>query len=192
MYSPFHTNNLASGANYAGGANSLDEISTKKIAIVHPTAEELPKSSQGYATNNVYPGFPPLMADGRALIASWQPEAVTNQSILKSSGITSNWEYRKYLTHNAREIMQQNFIESATDVGYYDRQGMGIKSGFVPIFSSVGKPAQYASFLQPPNPFGQFESDLKANYLSREQLAARMATPIVTQAELLKLQTTKQ
>lgn len=179
MYSPFHTNNL-------------EEIATQQIAVVHPTAEELPKSSQGYAANNAYPGFPPLMADGRALIASWQPEAVTNQSILKASGVTSNWEYRRYLTQNAHQIMQQNFIESATDVGYYNRDGIGIKSGFVPIFSSVGKPAQYASFLQPPNPFGQFESDLKAQYLSREQLAARMATPVVTQAELLKLQKTKQ
>jgi hypothetical protein len=179
MYSPFNTNNL-------------EEISTQKIAVVHPTAEELPRSSQGYATNNAYPGFPPLMSDGRALIASWQPEAVANQSILKTSGITSNWEYRRYLTQNAPQIMRQNFIESATDVGYYDRQGMGTKTGFVPIFSSAGKPAQYVSYLQPPNAFGQFDSDLKADYLSREQLAARMATPVVTQAELLKMQKSRQ
>lgn len=175
MYSPFNTNNL-------------EEIATQKIAIVHPTAEELPRSSQGYAANNMYPGFPPLMSDGRALIASWQPEAVANQSLLKSSGITSNWEYRNYLTQNAAAIMRHNFIETATDVGYYDVQGMGMKSGFMPIFSTAGKPAQYTSFMQPPNAFGNFESDLKADYLSREQLAARMATPVITQDELLKLQ----
>jgi hypothetical protein len=179
MYSPFNSDNL-------------DEIATKQIAVVHPTKNELPKSAQGYATNNSYPGFPPLMSDGRALIASWQPEAVSNQSLLKSSGVGSNWEYRKYLTKHAGEIIRQNFIESANDVGYYDREGMGIKSGFASIFSSSGKSSQYASFLQSPNPFGQFHSDLKSDYLSREQLAARMATPVVTQAKLLQLQKTLQ
>jgi hypothetical protein len=175
MYSPFNTNNL-------------EEIATQQIAIVHPTAEELPRSSQGYAANNIYPGFPPLMSDGRALIASWQPEAVANQSLLKSSGVASNWEYRNYLTQNAAAIMKQNFVETATDAGYYDVQGMGVKNGFVPFFSTAGKPAQYASFMQPPNAFGNFASDLKADYLSREQLTARMATPVVSQDELLKLQ----
>lgn len=179
MYSPFNTNNL-------------EENATQKIAIVHPTAEELAPSSQGYTTNNAYPGFPPLMSDGRALIASWQPEAVANQSILKSSGVTSNWEYRNYLTQNAQGIMRHNFIESATDMGYYDRDNMGVKTEFMPMFSSVGNPAQYASLMQPPSAFGHFDSDLKASYLSREQLAARMATPVVTQDALLRLQKTQQ
>lgn len=147
--------------------------------------------SQGYTTNNAYPGFPPLMSDGRALIASWQPEAVANQSILKSNGITSNWEYRNYLTQNAQEIIRHNFIESATDMGYYDGENKSVQSEFVPMFSSVGNPAQYASLLQPSKAFGQFDSDLKVNYLSREQLAARMATPVVTQDSLLRLQKTK-
>ena len=90
----------------------LDGLATQKIAVVHPTLQELHPSSQGYAANNMYPGFPPLMSDGRALIASWQPEEVENQLLLQSSGIQSNWEYRKYLTHNAKSNMRTNFTEA--------------------------------------------------------------------------------
>jgi hypothetical protein len=173
--------------------SDLDGLAIQQIAVVHPTVNELHPSSRGYAANNVYPGFPPLMNDGRALIASWQPEAVENNRILKSSGVTSNWEYRKYLTHNAESIVQHNFSEAANDCGYYD---LGVKRGpdssYLPIFAGLPKshssPAQYNSYIQSEHEFGKFNSDLKANYLSREQLAARTVTPVITQYELLKLQ----
>jgi hypothetical protein len=171
----------------------LDGLATQQIAIVHPTAHELPQSARGYAANNVYPGFPPLMNDGRALIASWQPEAIENNHLLKSSGVTSNWEYRKYLTHNAPSIIQHNFAEAANDCGYTE---LGVRRGnnsaYLPIFAglpkSISPPAQYNSYIQPERDFGKFGSDLKANYLSREQLAARTVTPVITQAELLNWQ----
>jgi hypothetical protein len=176
--------------------NDLDGLSTQKIAVVHPTLQELHPAARGYAANNMYPGFPPLMSDGRALIAAWQPEAVENNRILKSSGVQSNWEYRKYLTHNAQSIIQQNFSETANDCGYSD---LGVKRGhnsaFLPIFSGLPKsystPASYRTFVDPETPYGKFDSDLKANYLSREQLAARTVTPVVTQAELLEFQKTR-
>jgi hypothetical protein len=172
--------------------SNLDGLATQKIAVVHPTAHELHPSSRGYAANNVYPGFPPLMNDGRSLIASWQPEAVENNLLLKSSGVTSNWEYRKYLTHNAPSIIQRNFAEAANDCGYYD---LGVKRGnessYLPIFAGLPKsyssPAHYDSYIQSEHTFGKSNSDLKANYLSREQLASRTVTPVVTQADLLKM-----
>ena len=169
------------------------EISMQQIAVVHPSLKELPASSKGYAANNAYPGFPPLMSDGRALIASWQPEAVTNNLILKSSGVKTNWDYRKYLTQNADSIIRRDFQEAANDVGYYDLDvNKGSQSGFLPIFAGIPKkhaaPALYSSYMQPEHSYGKFESDLKADYLSREQLAARMATPVITQADLLKWQ----
>lgn len=180
MFTPFNNHNL-------------DGLEVQNIAVVHPTAQELHPSSRGYVANNIYPGFPPLMSDGRALIASWQPEAVENNHLLKSSGVESNWEYRKYLTHNAQSIIQHNFAEAANDCGYTD---LGVKrgdySGFLPIFAGLPKtispPAQYNSYIQPEQAFGKFESDLKANYLSREQLASRTVTPVITQAELLQWQ----
>ena len=58
-----------------------------------PYAEGIPKSSLGYKANNQYRDFPPLMSDGRALIASYQPEAVINNQLLKETGIKTNWEY---------------------------------------------------------------------------------------------------
>lgn len=171
--------------------HDLDGLAGQHIAIVHPSSGELPKSARGYAANNVYPDFPPLMNDGRALIASWQPEAITNNLLLKSSGIQTNWEYRKYLTHNAKDIIRRDFQEAANDTGYYN---LDVKTGpggnFSPLFAGIPKkfaePAFYQSYMDPEAKYGQFESDLKANYLSREQLAARMATPVVTQADLLR------
>jgi hypothetical protein len=170
----------------------VDRLATQHIAIVHPTLNDLPKSARGYAANNMYPGFPPLMNDGRALIASWQPEAITNNILLKANGIKSNWEYRRYLTHNAKDIIRRDFQEAANDVGYYDL-GMNEvnNTAFLPIFAGIPKkhanPAMYQSYAEPEHVYGKFDSDLKADYLSREQLAARMVTPVVTQADLLKL-----
>jgi hypothetical protein len=171
----------------------LDGFAAQKIAVVHPSAQEIPPSARGYAANNVYPGFPPLMNDGRALIASWQPEAIENNYLLKSSGVTSNWEYRKYLTHNAPSIIQRNFKEAENDCGYVDVGGKrGNNSAYLPIFAGLPKthptPARYDSYIQPENQYGHFASDLKTNYLSREQLAARTVTPVITQAELLQWQ----
>jgi hypothetical protein len=159
----------------------LDGLATQKIAVVHPTLQELHPSSQGYAANNMYPGFPPLMSDGRALIASWQPEEVENQLLLQSSGIQSNWEYRKYLTHNAKSIMRTNFTEAENDCGYSNLRNESYSAGqFLPIHTS---PARYDSFIQPESEHGRFESDLKADYLSREQLAARYVTPVIGQLD---------
>jgi hypothetical protein len=168
----------------------LDDLESQRIAVVHPTRDELPKNARGYAANNVYPGFPPLMNDGRALIASWQPEAVDNESLLKSSGVTSNWEYRKYLTKNAESIIKKNFEEAENDCGYYGFKRNG--SNFSAMVSGIPKkhvsPAHYSSYLEREKDYGRFGSDLKANYLSREQLAARTVTPIITQSELFELQ----
>jgi hypothetical protein len=175
--------------------SDLDGLASRKIEIVHPTPNEMHPSSRGYGANNVYPGFPPLMNDGRALIASWQPEAVENQLLLKSSGIKSNWEYRKYLTHNAQAIVQTNFAEAANDCGYYNN-GVNAQDNtdFLPIFSGLSKnasPAFYDSYIQSEKSYGSFSSDLKANYLSREQLAARTVTPVISQSELLEWQKTR-
>ncbi len=169
-----------------------NDLASNKVAVVHPALSELPKSHYGYAANNVYPGFPPLMADGRSLIASWQPEAVTNDLLVREAGIQSNWEYRKYLTHNAAHIMKRNFTESANDVGYYERMGKDTKSEFEPIppplhIREFGHPAFYTNYLEKEKPYGASASDLKTAYLSREQLQAQMVSPAFTQSELLKM-----
>jgi hypothetical protein len=150
----------------------------EKLNNAYPSNREIvPESSFGYHSNNQYDNFPPLMSDGRALVASWQPEAVANKQLINENGITSNWQYRRYLTHNANSIMKTNFRESANDVGY-------IKLDDKPE-SSTGGPFSFKSFLDDSKPLGYKTSDLKNLYLSREQLNARKVSPAITQEQLL-------
>jgi hypothetical protein len=126
------------------------------------------KSTLGYDTNTLYPGFPPKMSDGRALIASWQPEAILNRNLVESAGVDSNWKYRKYLTKNADEIMDYNRKESANDIGYYMRFP---KSDILTSDSSSRM---------------KETTDLKQLYLSREELDARKISPSIDQATLIR------
>lgn len=146
----------------------IDVSKGQVIPLAFPTAEDLPPSSYGYHTNNVYQGFPPLMADARSVVASWQPESYTNDKIIRENGIQSNWQYRQYLTQNAVSIMKQNYAESANDIGYND--------------SNAGT-MNYRS--APPS------SDLKDLYMSRETLQSRRIAPVLTQDQMLQLMSKK-
>jgi hypothetical protein len=139
-------------------------------------------SKLGYHTNNQYDGFPPLMSDGRVITSSYQPEAVLNNYLIKELGIKSNWEYRQYLTNQAKDVMTYNRIQSANDSGYIRRY----------VDTNAEKPHStpyaYPSFVDTSKPVGYETSDLKEIYLSREQLQARMVAPEVTQEQLMKRQ----
>lgn len=133
----------------------------------------------GYHSNNQYDNFPPLMQDGRSLIASYQPESVLNTYLVESNNIKSNWEYRKYLIENSQKIMEYNKKESENDIGYYIRH--------VDLTNkSSNTPFSYSSYVDESKPIGYETSDLKEMYLSREQLNARMVTPTITQEELME------
>lgn len=146
----------------------------------YPEIDGSQKSKLGYHTNNQYDGFPPLMSDGRAITASYQPEAVLNNYLLKETGVTSNWEYRRYLTNQAKDIMKYNCIQSANDAGYYRRyiNDNGTKE------NPYSTPYIFPSYVDTSKPVGYQTSDLKEIYLSREQLHARMVAPEITQEQL--------
>jgi KDO2-lipid IV(A) lauroyltransferase len=56
----------------------------EKFECAYPKLKEtIPQSRLGYHSNNKYDGFPPLMMDGRTITASWQPEAILNEHLLK-------------------------------------------------------------------------------------------------------------
>ena len=94
------------------------------------------------------------MNDGRSVNAAFQPQAVWNENVLKQSGIQSNWEYRQYLQKNATKLMEENFLDSANDIGYYERY--------------VGEE------VPPANNWSRYRnSDLKSAYLSMEELNRR-------------------
>jgi len=159
---------------------------SEKLDYAYPVVKEtLPLSSRGYHTNNKYPEFPPLMNDGRSIVASWQPEATTNADLIQSNNIKSNWEYRKYLIDNAKQVCEYNFREACNDAGYYKRpiDLPSIQSNIVDGF--LTKPYNYTGVLDNTKPFGYSSSDLKEIYLSREQLDARKFSPSITQYDLL-------
>jgi len=148
--------------------------------------ETIPKSSLGYNSNNKYSDFPPLMSDGRALVASWQPESIINAELIETNKIKSNWEYRQYLQKNAKQIIEYNYYESANDAGYYKRpiDVPSIQSNSVKGIDK--KPYLYTSEFDNARPFGYASSDLKEMYLTREQLQARQISPFITQDQLLE------
>lgn len=136
--------------------------------------ETLPRSSLGYTTNNLYAGFPPVMADGRSIVASYQPEAILNSTLLQQNQIKSNWQYRRYLTDNANQVMQQNFREACNDMGYYERFAPSERGNAGPITQS-GPSRQVASV-----------SDLKQLYLSRDELNDRQSVVLQSQDQLFR------
>jgi hypothetical protein len=123
-------------------------------------------------SNNIHFNSPPIMADGRSY-ASWQPEATINSRIQKSEGIHSNWTYRQYLQKNGLQIMKFNSEQSCYDLGL----PCHLETDKTP---SSNVPFKYNSTFDTEHPgFGYCNSNLKNQYLSREQLNARMVSPSI-------------
>lgn len=143
--------------------------------------ETIPASHLGYHTNNRYDGFPPLMSDGRSVIAGARSETLLQNTILKemvgksdlSSTAINNAQYREYMVKNARKIMEADFRNASNDVGYYERFADQIRADNAGI---VGSPLLYTSVDDNRKPLGYTESDLKSIYLTREELDARRMT----------------
>jgi len=159
---------------------------SESLSCAYPIVREtIPQSSLGYNTNNVYAGFPPKTNDGRNVVASNQPEADLNNNLIRQANIKSNWEYRRYLTENAVDVMKQNFRDSCNDVGYFQRfTPESVVSLNTSNNNITTPPHLYSSYLDESKPIGDSISDLKNTYLTREQLNSRKVSPSITQAEL--------
>ena len=98
--------------------------------------------------------------------ASWQPESEKNNNLLQSEKIKTNWEYRRYLTNNAPQIMEFNYLDTANSVGYTKRptEIPSIQSNNFTSFKSITKL---------PN------SDLKQSYINQYDIATRKMAPEV-------------
>lgn len=136
-------------------------------------------------SNNIHTNFPPIMNDGRNY-ANWQPGAIINERIRKEAHITSNWEYRKYLSANADTIIKHNQINACDDcfVQNMNSNGNGNRGGAPSTDSNT--PYLYKSSSDNTMPYGYETSDLKNLYLGDVQLQSRMVTPVITQAEMIK------
>ena len=133
-------------------------------------------------SNNIHFNFPPIMDDGRNY-ATWQPGAVVNEMIRQKNNITSNSDYRQYLTHNADEVMQANLIGACDSCGFnlnlISNENNNNNGGNYP------KPFLFSSPWDQSRPFGYESSDLKNLYLSRHELQSRMMAPSLNQEQYL-------
>lgn len=138
--------------------------------------------TDGYQMNNQYEHFPPLMNDGRSVLASWQPGTMNNENIIEQNSIKSNWQYRSYLMNNSETIRAQLFRDALNDIGYsarHEAPDTGSLFQIPKIYSSINEPVSHREASV---------SDLQNIYLSREQLQSKQVVPSLTQAELIKLQ----
>ena len=98
---------------------------------------------------------------------------IKNENIKKDANITSNWEYRNYLQNNANSIMKFNIMSSVEN------------SGNNPFIFTNNKEVSNQPFLfksthDTSNPhLGMNPSNLKNDYISSQQIKARMISPII-------------
>jgi hypothetical protein len=103
----------------------------------------------------------------------WQPDAITNNKIQVDSGINSNWKYRQYMQQNANHIMKYNTMESiyASGNNPYTVQN---------VVPSEKQPYLYKSMHDTSSPaYGFRNSDLKQDYMTKENRKARMIAPSI-------------
>jgi|SaaInlLV_10m_DNA_4_1040232.scaffolds.fasta_scaffold41036_1 hypothetical protein len=126
----------------------------------------------GVASNNIHESKPALMSDGRQN-CSWLSEAIVDSKFKSMSGSATNWEYRKYLTSNATQLMSNNMNNEMMN----NVNNIAVTNG-----SNTSTPYNYTSIND--NTLvrdGNFSSDLKQVYLSRQQLQSKMFTPSMYQ-----------
>lgn len=98
---------------------------------------------------------------------------------------TSAMEYRKALQNNADSIMRTNMQTAQHNIGDYNT----LYSVPIDECADVSRdmhPYLYKSLYDDTRPFGYETSDLKEQYLSMEQLYARLNVPMMTQAEYIQ------
>jgi nucleoid DNA-binding protein len=126
------------------------------------------------------------MNDGRNF-AGWQPGNAVNESIRRAENIKTNWDYRRFLTTNADQIMTLNKIDAVNMSGHGSFEVNAYEQE-----NQRNVPFMYASVMDDREPFGYVQSDLKETYLSREALQARMIAPEITQEQVLEFQRQQQ
>lgn len=129
-------------------------------------------------SNNIHKDFPPIMSDGRNF-ATYTPSGVLSEKIREQAGITSNWQYRKYMIENTDQIIKNNQVAACDECCA------------IPAMNQIGQgqqnsPYLYQSCSDNTQPFGYESSDLKNLYISNYQLQSRMVTPVITQEQLIK------
>lgn len=143
--------------------------------------ETVPASNLGYHSNNRHDGFPPLMSDGRSIVATGKSEPLSHNALLKSTGITNNAQYRDYMIKNSRQIMMNEFRNASNDTGFSEEGRFA--DYLLAAVAPVPKAKDAKQMPYPGNKGNQGQkityktSDLKEIYLSREQLVEKRNYP---------------
>jgi len=104
---------------------------------------------------------------------TWQPDSTVNNKIHVDSNIASNWKYRQYLQNNASHIMKYNTMESIYTSGNNPYTVKNTEpTNTSPILLSSNKNSSSPSF-------GLHNSDLKQDYMTRENLNMRKVAPTI-------------
>lgn len=103
----------------------------------------------------------------------YQAESVVNNNLQKKSNITSNWAYRQYLQNNAIDIMKYNTYQAIYSSGNNPYiLNNNVEANQTPfLYNSVHDNRQPK--VSHPN------TDLRNNYLEREQFRSRMISPAI-------------
>ena len=124
--------------------------------------------------NNNYYTIEPQQNFQGANYNLWQPEALTNNKIQVNSGINSNWKYRQYMQKNANQIMKYNTMESINNSGNNPYTILNTKQ-------TNTSPHLYKSIYDNNDlTYLTKNSDLKQDYLKKEQMKSRMVSPYIS------------
>ena len=104
---------------------------------------------------------------------SWQQDSKINQQIITDSNITSSWKYRQYMQNNASHIMKYNTMEYiyASGNNPYTVLNKTPTNSNPYLFNSIHDSSNQYPFIH--------NSDLKNNYLKKEQINSRMISPCI-------------
>ena len=114
--------------------------------------------------NNRFDDFPPIMSDSRIFT---NYTANINEEIRRKYDINSNWEYRNYLINNSDEVIKFNQTSACNELmNGYNRK--------ICRFSDISEPVS--------NDY----SDLKKQYVQKEELQKRMVSSELPQYKMIK------
>jgi hypothetical protein len=123
--------------------------------------------------NNTYYTIEPQQEFQGTAYSLWQPGTQTNQKIQIDSGITSNWKYRQYMQKNAKQIMKYNTMQTINTSGNNPYSVLNTN----PVNNT---PHLYKSTHDSSNPaYGFRNSDLKQDYITKQQIKAKMISPSI-------------
>ena len=126
-------------------------------------------------SNNIHFNTPPLMSDGR-LYTNFDSPCKANESLRNNLGIKNNYDYRQWLIHNGKDVINENKKLACKGFSKCVNEAKNAPKHEKYLFKSCADNSR---------PFGYETSDLKNLYQTRQALQSTRKAPILTQEQLL-------